>query len=147
MVDRYEYEELVYRGLDKVRKGIRNFQTIDLFKSKSVSYQFPLVLPGSWRVLEERDSGYVYGNMYGVTVIAEVSVESDGREWLYLGVCRPDRKATLDEVKEIVEVFAFGKRAIVNVPEVRRYGGQDVNAVNVFVEIGSGGVMPEFNRV
>lgn len=108
-------------------------------------YRFPLVLPGDWRVLEQRKFGYCYGKNFGLSVIAAITSEKDEKKWLHLAVHHPRHKPTWEELEEVHSLFARGRQMFFSVPEFKRYTLQSVNAVNMWTCL-DGEPLPDFSH-
>jgi hypothetical protein len=66
----------------------------------------PIVLPLSWRIVEQRLDGMKYVQaITGVTIIVSGGVEQDGRRWIHLSLAHPSRIPTWSELVAAKEIF------------------------------------------
>lgn len=58
----------------------------------------PRVLPASWTFVDRGLDGCTLTNAWGLSIIATVSTERDGREWVHLSLAHRRRLPTWDEL-------------------------------------------------
>lgn len=70
----------------------------------------PMVLPSGWREVTIYPSASVYVHTDGMSVIAEVRDERDGKLWLHVSCARGDRLPSWEDLKAVKNPF-IGKNA------------------------------------
>ncbi len=106
----------------------------------------PRVLPPDVRILVEVEDGAKYQRRDGMTVIASVAPEADGKNWLHVSCARPDRMPSYEDLAWTKHVFVGPHRAAVMVlPEASKHINIHPNCLHLFACL-NGHPLPDFTR-
>ncbi len=106
----------------------------------------PRVLPADVRLLVEVEDGAKYLRADGMTVIASVSPEADGKTWLHVSCAHLDRMPSYEDLAWMKRVFVGPNRAAVMVlPEASKHINIHSNCLHLFSCL-NGHPLPDFTR-
>ena len=103
----------------------------------------PAVVPASWRQRDRGIDGAAWVTTWNLSIIATVSTERDGREWIHVSVAHPRRLPTWDELREIRDHVIGDREAYQVLPPRDRYVNVHPNCLHLFACL-DGPQLPDF---
>lgn len=127
--------------LDVMRSDVMYaFQTIP------ICWQGALVLPARWQCIKVLEDGAAFLHTSGISVIASVSTEHDGKRWLHVSCAYHNRLPSWDDLRMVKDVF-IGKhrKAIQVIPSAEEHININPNCLHLWCCL-DGDPLPDFAR-
>lgn len=103
----------------------------------------PRIVPPSWSVHEYALDGATWVTTWNLSIIATVSTERDGREWVHVSVAHIKRLPTWEELRDVRDVLIGDREAYQVFPTRDRYVNEHPNCLHFFACL-DGPQLPDF---
>jgi len=105
----------------------------------------PVILPASWRAVQEAMDGRGYINAWGLSVIVGFDKEQDGYIWAHFSIAHKKRLPTWDEFRDAKYIFLGDLKAVLVLPAKKDYVNINPHVLHLFACIGRD-PLPDFTR-
>lgn len=87
--------------------------------------------------------GATWVTTWGLSILATVSTERDGREWVHVSMAHPRRLPTWDEIRDVRDIVIGDRESYQVLPPKDRYVNVHPNCLHLFACL-DGPQLPDF---